>query len=234
MLLDQEFNRLQTKLLENQVFIRYGDGEVMLSHGIPVGPGTQAFQVDRWCSPAGVTNLGTELKDLLNNPEWYYGIPCQCCNVNCKNLILNLLKDVPSDKITFANLFINGNYPEFKNWITKISKPVVVLANKHGTYKYPFKVEEVLRLPDDCVNYWQNNKAELVELSTILAKKYSNAVFLFSGGPLKVLLKYMWEANHNNSYLDIGSALDPWTYGGFLTRPYQAGQGEYASRNCLF
>ena len=234
MLLDQEFSRLQTKLLENQVFIRYGDGEVMLSHGIPVTQGTQAYQVDRWSSPAGVTDLGTELKGLLNNPDWYYGIPCQCCNLNCKNLILNLLNRVPSDKITFANLFINANYPNFRSWVTKLDRPVVVLANEHGTHKYPFKVEEVLKLPDDCVNYWQNSKNELIDLSKALAMKYTDTVFLFSGGPLKVLLKYMWMANSNNSYLDVGSAIDPWTYGGVLTRPYQLGVGEYGLRNCEF
>lgn len=233
MLLDQEFNRLQTKLLENQVFIRYGDGEVMLSHGIPVGHGTQAYQVDRWSSPAGETDLGLELKSLLNNPDWYYGIPCQCCNLNCKNLILNLLNRVPSDKITFANLFINANYDQFKVWIKNIDKPVVVLANENGTHNYPFKVKEILELPDNCVNYWQNNSKDLIYAAATLAKKYSDTIFLFSGGPLKVLLKYMWEANPNNSYLDVGSAIDIWTYGR-MTRPYQLGVGEYGTRNCLF
>lgn len=233
MKLDAEFNRLYPILENNCVFIRYGDGEVMLSSGVPVTQGTQAYITDRWYSKDATTKIGNELGSLLNNPKWYYGIPCQCCNIECKNLILSRLSSSSSDKISFANLFINGNYTKFKDWVTNINKRIIVIANERGVYKYPFKVEEILRLPDNCVYYWENNSQELIVQAEALAKKYSNTIFLFSGGPLKVLIKYMWEANPHNSYLDVGSAIDPWTYDK-LTRPYQTGSGDYASRNCEF
>lgn len=237
MYLTDEFRRLTSLVDKNITFVRYGDGEVMLTEGIEVPGYTQAGQVDKWTSPAGISKLGQDLGSLIENPDWYYGIPCQCCNDALKHKILQRLHGVPKDHITFANMFVNAAYPLFQEWIKSLKRPVVLAVNEVGRdADYPFVVLDKMLLPNNCVYEWQDRSEILIQQAKSLATRHDNTIFLISAGPLKVLIKYMYEANPSNTYLDVGSSLDPYTHRR-NTRPYQAsemGGSGFSGLNCYF
>ena len=223
---------------ENFTFVRYGDGEVMLMSGTQVGPGTQAGTVDKWTSPGHQTLLGRDMRVMLSHPEWIYGIPCSCCNDPLKHRIMCMIPDIPATQVTFANMFVNAAYPVFEQWVSTIKRSVVLITNEDGKGRpYPFEHKAHMLLPDDCVNVWEDDvhRTSLITEAQQLAQANDNTLFLFSGGPLKVLIHYMYEANPNNAYIDVGSAIDKWAHGGF-TRPYhnRNNNSPYTNRNCVF
>ena len=96
-------------------FARYADGEVCLMTGKKIGNNSQAFQVDNWkYEQDGISEMGKELLLTLKNtdPFYYYAISCNCCDpVGNRWLLGNINQS--SEYITFANLWINGNYNKF-------------------------------------------------------------------------------------------------------------------------
>ena len=45
----------------NFAYARYADGEVQLMRGNPIGSNSQAFMVDKWSAPSGMTPIGEQL-----------------------------------------------------------------------------------------------------------------------------------------------------------------------------
>lgn len=232
-----EFNRiinlLETK--ESFVFVRYGDGEVALMNGDTISENSQAYQVDKWKS-VGMTKLGIDLTKSLNNRDWYFGIPCQCCNENCKKYLLNLL-DLPKEQITYANLWVNSNYKLFIDWIKKIDYEVVLIANENASLNlnnFPFKIKQFLQIQNNCVDYYELNSEKLINDLLEIASKYKNTLFLISAGPLsEVIIHHMYNINKINKYVDVGSSLDEYIHNK-ITRPYMVIGSNYNTKNCTF
>lgn len=232
----QEFYRI-INLIETKnsfVFVRYGDGEVMLMNNQDVNENTQAFKIDKWKSK-GETKLGNDLKISIKNKEWFYGIPCDCCNLNCKNYLLSLL-EIPEEQITYANLLINSNYNLFLEWVKKIEN-VVLMVNKNAANnldKFPFKIDEFFPISDNCVDFYEKNYEVFISQIEKLALKYNNKLFLISAGPLsEVIIHYMYQKNKNNKYIDVGSSLDEFTHNK-ITRPYMIKGNTYNLKKCIF
>jgi len=78
---DIDFIEYTNKILSNENFsyARYADGEVALMRGHTVGATLQAYQVDRWSAPNGLTKVGKELLETLNHTEknYHYAISSQ-------------------------------------------------------------------------------------------------------------------------------------------------------------
>lgn len=217
------------------VFSRYGDGEVMLINGEDVSTNTQAYSIDKWSSK-GKTKLGTKLDDSLYHTEdnWIYGIPCQCCNDRCKHVLLSKLKtDIKN--ITYANLWVNSNYELFKYWVSKLIDEVVVIGNYKGVNnKYPFNVKQYIPIPDDCVNYYEQNDKEFESKLIKDVEGVEKTLFLISAGPLtEVIIEILWKNNKNNKYIDVGSSLDEFIHSK-VTRPYMVKGNQYSIKKCKF
>lgn len=232
-----EFNRI-INLLENNdsfVFVRYGDGEVALMNGDDISENTQAFVVDNWKS-TGNTKLGLDLKLSLTNKDWYFGIPCKCCNEKCKNYLLTLL-NLPDEKITYANLWVNSNYELFLNWVKNINDEVILIANQNAENNlndFPFKIKEFVPMPDNCVDYYETNSESLIVSLKNIVKKHTNSLFLISAGPLsEVIIHHMYNEKKINKYVDVGSSLDEYIHKK-ITRPYMTVGTEYNTKICTF
>jgi hypothetical protein len=229
-----EFTRI-TNLIDNSksfVFARYGDGEVMLMDGQSVDKNTQAFLNDKWSSN-GQTKLGHDLAKTIKHKEWYYGIPCQCCNKKCKEYLLSKL-NVVDEQITYANLWVNSNYNEFIKWVSNIDKANLICNvnanNRLG--EFPFKINKYYPIPDDCVNYYENNHDTLaIELKSLVSN-VENEIFLISAGPLsEIIIDILWAENKNNKYIDVGSSLDFYIHNK-VTRPYMVNGNYYNKQIC--
>jgi hypothetical protein len=83
-------------------------------------------------------------------------------------------------------------------------------------------IDHVTFSTDVISEYSQKRNAILSNISN-LATTSKNAIFLFAVGPLsEILIDVAYRTNPINTYIDIGSAFDPYLFGK-TTRPYQAG-----------
>jgi hypothetical protein len=118
---------------------------------------------------------------------------------------------VYSDHLTWANIFVNGNYNDFlKYFIPEFANHnVILVATENGNAdNLPFKVAEHIKIGKTA---WFENFNLVDELSD---RTDSGNLYLFSAGPLgNMLAAKMWKKNKNNTYMDIGSTLNPWLVG---------------------
>ena len=79
---------------ENFTFARYADGEILLMRGSEVKTNTQAFTVDKWSSPNGLTKVGHELLVTLDHTEenYYYAISAPTDNILDFDFLNNNIK----------------------------------------------------------------------------------------------------------------------------------------------
>lgn len=200
------FNALKNK--EKFSFSKYADGEfaILINRKIT--------NCDKWTFDP---ELHKKERDMLiesfeyNDDGYYVGISCPCCVGDDD---YNYMKNKVGSKgvnLTWANIFVNGNYNFFKdNFIPEFKNhSIILVANENANIEsLPFKVEEHIKVTGTA---WRDN----FDLLDILPKKeYKDKLFLFCAGPLGNMLAYkMWDKNKNNTYIDIGSTLNPWLVG---------------------
>ncbi len=197
------FNSLKNK--DKFAFSKYADGEYEILKN------NKITNCDNWTfNPEKHKEIRDELVSSYQyNEEGYYvGISCPCCvGDNDTQWMRENVKVKPSN-LTWANIFVNGNYnffvdnfiPEFKNY------KIVLVANANGEVnldKLPFKVEEFIPIGNTAFV----DNFDL--LDTLPKKDYKDKLFLFCAGPLgNMLAARMWKENKNNTYMDIGSTLN--------------------------
>jgi hypothetical protein len=204
------FSRLRSK--KHFAFSKYADGEYKVLRNELI------TNCDNWTFNPNSHQI--EYQYLLdsyhyNHPDYYVGISCPCCQP--KSHIQWMRDNIGSKNITWANLFVNDNYeyfkthffPEFNNW----GGEVTLVANEQGeNKKLPFKVNNYLPIQ---IGSWFNPVLEhIINLLKEKATQSDNQLFLFSGGPLgNILAHQLHLVNKNNTYLDIGSTINPWVVG---------------------
>ena len=212
---------------DNFSFVRYADGEVMLIKGIPVGTGTQAYQIDKWSS-SNNTLAGSDLLEGLKiyDDNYYFAISSKSDNISDYEFLVNNINN--TNNLTIANLWINANYSKNLEKIKSLEREVVLICNeKCHLDKIPFKVKEFLPFYDDCVNFWETNKSDYSEKLKNISSKYKNTLFVVCCGPLSaVIINIMFNTNYNNTYIDFGSSLDIFIHNK-TTRPYMDEDSQY-------
>lgn len=193
-------------------FSKYADGEFKILKNEPI------TNCDNWTfSPEKHKDEQKLLMDsfLYNHENYIVGISCPCCQPIAD--VQWMKGKVKTNNVTWANLLVNGNYnffksnffPEFDNWNGKVT----LVANQIGLYKnMPFKVDSFVPIK---IGSWQ--KPEVFDITKKLktqAIEQDDQLFLFSGGPLgNILAHQLHVENKNNTYLDIGSTINPWIVG---------------------
>jgi hypothetical protein len=212
------FEKLKNR--EHFAFSKYADGEykVLINEYIT--------NCDDWTF--NPNKHQKEHEYLLNSyhykhPSYYVGISCPCCQPEPH---IQWMRDTVGVKnITWANLFVNDNYeyfknkffPEFNNW----EGEVTLVANEKGEGKnLPFKIDNYLPIQ---IGSWFNPSLEhIIQLLKVKSKKTNNQLFLFSAGPLGNILSHQLHlVNQKNTYIDIGSTINPWVVGnnrGYLNK----------------
>jgi len=189
-------------------FSKYADGE----YAILVNQ--KITNCDNWTfNPETDSKYRDELLDSFqfNEDGYYVGISCPCCVPKEHVEWMRKTVKVDENHLTWANLFVNGNYPKFREeFIPEFSNhDIILVANRNANItNLPFKVEEFIPIGGVA---WKDN-FDLVE--SLPRKDYSGKLFLFCAGPLgNMLAAKMWKHNKNNIYMDIGSTLNPWLVG---------------------
>ena len=193
-------------------FSKYADGEykILINENIK--------NCDGWVFDKNINNIEHSLlleSFKYSHDDYYVGISCPCCQP--KEHVQWMRDNVGTNNVTWANIFVNFNYPFFlENFIPEFDRwegKVILFANKLGQNKeLPFKVDKYV--PLELESWKEPNLSNLIELSKKISDEESNQLFLFSAGPLGNILSYKLHSyNKNNTYFDIGSTINPWTVG---------------------
>lgn len=193
-------------------FSKYADGEYKILINQPI------TNCDGWSFKPN--NNDKEFKLLLDSfkyhhEDYHVGISCSCCQP--MEHVQWMRDNVGSSNVTWANIFVNSNYeyfkdkflPEFNKWEGRI----ILYANKEGiNKKLPFRVDKYIPLN---LNSWKEPEvSQLIESSKTYSDEEENQLFLFSAGPLGNILSHQLHLhNKNNTYIDIGSTINPWIVG---------------------
>ena len=209
-------------------YARYADGEVALMKGVSVGVQSQAFQVDRWLAPDQLTKVGSGLLESITHTEdnYYYAISAHSDNIGDYEFLKSHLK---TDKLTFANLWINANYQKMKEFYSTLDKSVYLICNHEArAERFPFKVNEIFPFPDNCILYWEEHGEDYITQLLDYTSQLSGETIFVSAGPVsEILIDKMYKANPNNQYIDVGSSLGEYIHG-YKTRPYMDEKSQYS------
>ena len=196
------FARLQSRI--PFAFSKYADGEWSAMRGGVVNNGEFLSIPD--------ARLNTSRSLLIESfqykhPYYHVGISCPCC----QGEEFNRMRDASGQEesnLTFANIFVNSNYsfykenmiPEYSNW-----KVNLIANEKCKLDSLPFKVERFFPIG---VNAWYGNLDLIERLQNLNTE---GELYLFCAGPFgNILAHQLWKHNQKNTYLDIGSTLNPW------------------------
>ncbi len=204
---------------------RYADGERLFIEG------KQATGIDGWTSPPYLGKLGIDLLaalEIATIEKCYIGISDDENDLSSKVFYTNLLSKTGSEFFTLSNVFVNGTYQAF---ITNFL-PFLALSNKNVTiicnYKCRCSHLEVFPLntkfvysPSNCAEFWERSSEKWLSFLLELTQLETNSIYLFAAGPISsVTIPHLWKSNKQNTYIDVGSALDPFLHGKY-TRSYQ-------------
>jgi hypothetical protein len=221
---------------ENFAYARYADGEVLLMKGNEVGQNTQAFKIDNWSSPNQLTTVGNELLESLSHTEsnYYYAISSVSDNISDYRFLTDRIKS-KKENITFANLWINSNYQQMKDFYMGLDKECFVICNHRANINnFPFKIKEFFPFPDNCVEFWESSGSDYMTQINQKIQQLNNETFFISAGPIsEIIIHKLYSLNPNNQYIDVGSSMDEFVHGK-KTRPYMEPNSFYSKQISVF
>jgi hypothetical protein len=222
---------------ESFAFSRFADGEANILKNNTIG------NKDGWLYTKDrnlVFRADLRKSLLCPDPGFIYGISCTCCDRENHEYLLHQLK-TRLGNITFSNLWVNSNFPLFKEYFFKTliasKKDIVICTNSKAKIKKLeefIPIKDFIPIPGNCVVFWEKNRDHLKALLDLKGCSFKNAIFLFAAGPLSEILIYeLWLVNPSNILLDIGSSLDPFLFNR-KSRAYHYENSEFANRTCFW
>lgn len=223
----EEFFKIYDRLKVGKKFSfgKFADGEWEAICGRELN--NNEFSSDSRTPPSCRARLTDALR--YKHDDYYVGVCCSCCNGDRAKLMRDL-SEQNIDNLTFANVFVNANYPFFRSlMIPEFSRHKIhLVAHESSNVKeLPFEVEKFYPIKR---NAWVEN-IDIVD--EIISSKPSDKVFLFCCGPLGNILSHeLHLSNKSNTYLDIGSTLNPWLKSEGFARDYYSMQSGFATKTC--
>lgn len=166
---------------------------------------------------------------LFSKDNYYTGIACPCC-IGGPQAHTWMKREIsrPSKHLTWANLFVNGNYSYFIEEVLPALKKrnIVLVCSENANLEKAKKELEInvvkdFRVGKNCIV----NDHHLVEeiKSWIVDNDIKDHVFLFSASSLsEILIHQLFRDCDYNTYLDIGTTMHPFFALG-LDRDYLKG-----------
>lgn len=143
--------------------------------------------------------------------RYFVGIVCPCCEKEEDFFRMKKLSGQREENLTWANVFVNSNFPAFQTRITPLFKErkIVFVGNASANHGgLPFAVSKNFTVGD---NAWVNDYERLLQQmdSYIKNEAASDTLFIFCAGVLSNLLIYKLHDRYpQNTYLDLGSVYD--------------------------
>ena len=222
---DFEFFLDKLKNNENFAFSRFSDGELYIMQNKELKIVNDHVRIGERVLPKGFSeqdhkhfnpNQHQKTRKLLidsfkyKDEGYYKGISCRCCvgDASCDWMIN--LHGGDDDSLTWSNLWINSNYPQFIERVVPeiIKQEVIFVCNEHADLTDTgFNVIRDYRCGSNCIV----NDLGLADkiVSDVLAYDIKNKIFLFAASSLSnILIHKLWMTSKENTYIDIGTSLN--------------------------
>jgi hypothetical protein len=211
---------------ENFAITRFGDGELSIIEGNSLNllnKGAGEFAYDATNDKYSKSRELLEESFNYQDESYFVGVACRCCVGNEKFKHMVNLSEQNESNLTWANIFVNGNFNKFRSEFIpelKNRKLILVCHEDSNTDNLPFDVEMVYKVKADA---WLHNLPLIDVLKNEINNGLVDYVFLITAGPFaNILVQQLHKHNNKNTYLDIGSVLDGYL-GLPLTRGYLNG-----------
>ena len=227
---DVLLNKIEKK--ENFAFTRFSDGELFILQDKTLILADNHYVTGEITGP----NRYTKEED-----EYYKGI-CTSTDGHVGKQNFDWLINFHGgdhDNLTFANLLINANYHRFIEELVPLlqGREIIYVVNELAdTSKLPFEISREFIIGSNCMinNY---NTSEQVR-KYIEDNQITDAIVLCSAASLSNFIIYdCFSDNPNNTFLDIGSCLNPllslegWKYTrGYLTGYWLSSSSPFAKQ----
>lgn len=217
---------------ENFTFSKYADGEWAVMENTSVNNKEFWFEQNSIADEHKRNKLIESFQ--YQHENYYVGISCPCCqgiDVFNKMKSFSMQKD---EKLTWANLWVNSNYQYFVEKVIPIfrRRNVILFCNRYGDIEnLPFRPKLVIGVEN---NAWEHNWS-YIDLTKRLITEHEieNHIFLFCCGPFGNILAYeLTKHNDQNTYLDIGSTLNPWLRSAGFERDYYIANSFFSKLTC--
>jgi hypothetical protein len=168
---------------------------------------------------------------VYKNPRYFVGITCTKVFGLETHRQMKSICQQDEDHLTWADIWVNSNYSYYLSNIVPLysTKPVVLFCNGNAKIEnLPFIPHTVVKVGN---NAWQENW-ELVKewTSTVKTEMFKDMIFLFCCGPFgNILCHQLTQSNENNTYLDIGSTLNPFLQSAGFDRHYYLGNNYFSN-----
>ena len=228
----QEFDKFLDMLKEGTPFgySRFSDGEIFIlknerlilsDHefvtGDRSGVGRYTEEEQKDFNPEDHSYISDRLRGCLEaeKENYFKGLSCNedtdiCLEDDVLQYQLSMAKDL--DNLTFATVFINANYPRFIQEMypeLKKKKVVMVVNESANIDDLNLNIIKDFRIQNNC---FINNYDLPQEINNWISENdVSDTVFLISASTLtNFIVKDCFFENPQNTYIDIGSSLNPW------------------------
>ena len=209
---DIEKFQQKIKSKEKFAFSKYADGELYILANQKINNG------EFWFDPNTDQFYRQKLIESFtyNEDGYYMGISCPCCIGGTQaHEFMKRTSNKTEDKLTWANLFVNSNYDFYLDSIVPLYSEyeVYLVSNDESSLKsLPFKVSKHFKIGK---NAWNSDYPLIEEMIQFISdNEIKDSLFLFCAGPFgNILSSQLHKANKDNTYLDIGSTLNPFLLG---------------------
>ncbi|NVM35925.1 MAG: hypothetical protein HWN81_10035 [Candidatus Lokiarchaeota archaeon] len=244
---------------ENFSFSRFSDGEVFIMQGQEV-----VMAADH-CKVKGVVHKGVNYAEddhkhfdpshhefyrqklidsfIHRQNNYIKGISCRCCiGQRDFNWQLGIIKgrynDLDQEHLSWSNLMINANYFRFINEMTPVfkTKKIVMIVNKNASLsELGFDIVKDFRIGKNCMV----NDYSLIDTieEWVGENDIKNHLFLFAAASLSnIAIHRLYSKYPENTYMDIGSSLNPFMPGIGSRRRYmnQINAGRITYETCIW
>jgi len=252
----EHFFKFKQKIVDGErfAFARYSDGEMFILQNkelvLDQGIAKVGNKVNRaHYRPLDFKNFNPNKHQIVRKrliesfqfkkDGYYKGVSCSCC-VGKDNFDWQIdLHDGDDDSLTWANLWVNGNYPLFMKEVVPIFSKNKCVFIGHETAKldkFPYIVKDFRIGYNAMVNDY--DKIDNI-LDWIGENNIEDHIFLFSASSFSNLAIYrLFDKYPKNTYIDIGTTLSremgmPVSRG-YINAYYGAGSGGNLNKICVW
>jgi hypothetical protein len=252
----QHIQLFKQKLINREpfAFARYSDGELfilqnkklkldngLIQVGNNVTPGFYKAQDFKHFDPIEHKDFRNKLLEAFTHRQsnYYKGISCRCCvGDESFNEQINI-HGGDNEFLTWANLFVNSNYPTFIEEILPVLQTYDTIMTCHHDANLD-KLEFVIKDFRIGYNAMINDYSKIQDIKNwIDQENITGKLFLFSASTFSNLAIYeLFKHNPTNTYLDIGTCLTPFMNmpmeRSYLQEYWFQNPGQDLKRNCIW
>ncbi len=228
----EEFHRIYNLYNRNSsfLFLKAADGELLALDNQHVNNGE--FQNDESVPEIRRKELLDSLQ--FKHLNYYLGVMCPCCcHRDGRSDRMKELAGQSEEHLTYANIFVNANYPLYKEYFLESYKKHdvwLVCHESSAVEDLPFAPEKVFKVKR---NAWVNSYDTINKIGYLQPK---GKLLLFATGPFGNILGHkLFQELPDNKMLDIGSTLNPFLKSESFQRDYYVDSNSgFGARKCVW